>query len=211
MEYIRILKNAVGWNWVRIPGIIISLLSLVLALARYFGLVVAEKIPTPVLIYFSAAAVIGWLIVGLLHSCVLQSRMIDEFKKAWDRTGKYDIPIRRAVQFISDKLEKNENAGSADDCYIKAVAKVRELGFENQIRIVGREFDSDSGAYEDFLKQIPPSFWNRNRLDKEVLINQISTAPETIEDEKYSTEISAQPQYGKIQISEATLKAMFPD
>lgn len=210
MEYFRTFQKAVGWNWVRIPGIIVSVLSGGLIIARQSGLIAMEQIPVSLLVGVSVATIIIWFLGGLLHHCVVQSREIESLHRAWDRTGKYDVPIRKAVQFIYDYLGKTESGDKVHDRYKRAAAKIRELGWENQIRIVGREYDEDSGTYEDFSKAIPAHFWNANRLDIEVLLNHINELPQTITDEKYVLDVGIQPKFGQIQISEATLKAMFP-
>lgn len=208
MEYFRVFTNAVGWNWVRIPGIVVSTLPVVFLVLRNYGWIKVDSVSNYLLAAITCTAIILWIVIGLLHHAVLQSRAVDYLQTAFDRTGKYNVPILKALEFIAAHYAKSNPTASQDSLFKMAANKIRELGFANEINISGYEFDSDNDEYKEFSKPILPQFWDRNALNLENIRKQ-NEYSHTIEDG--AAEVQFQPEYRGITISERTLKAMFPD
>ncbi len=211
MEYFRIFKKAVGWNWVRIPSIITAVGGGVLLALHRFGIVAMDNIFSYVVAGLSVAVVTILIIVALLHHAVLQARQIAHLERAWDKTGRYDFSMREAIQLIINYFEKNEPADKMFDKIGRACAKIREVGWSGQVKISGHEFDPETNMYEDFAKNIDASFWNKNRIDPNFILSPESDLPRTIMDSNKVSETDAQIVYGKMRLNKEALRAMFSD
>ena len=104
-----------------------------------------------------------------------------------------------------------EGAGftTNEEIYKKAAIKIRQLGFENQIRITGSVYNGNTKTFADFEEPIPPSYWKKNGLDLDVIQNDIDRFSQTLPDSWAGGEI--QPEYGRIKMNGPTLNAMFPE
>ncbi len=211
MEYFHIFKIAVGWNWVRIPGIVAVIGGFALFVLHRFGIVTMDDAFNYVVGGLSIALMAILIIIALLHHAVVQARQIAHLERAWDMTGRYDFSMREAIQFIIDYFAKNEPADQIYDRIGRAFAKIREIGLSGKVRISGHEFDDEAGTYEEFAKDISANFWNKNRIDAKSIGSPEIDLPRTAADPKRVHETDAQTIYGKMRVNKEALKAMFSD
>lgn len=129
------------------------------------------------------------------------NKEIDHSDKAWDRTGKYEIPIIEGLEIIRQSI------GGSD--YTAAASRIREIGCENQIRIFGFAFDEQTSSFTDYRVAIPPAFWTKNKLNLTVIESGDTTSPQTLPDSTTPWRHHDNQSYGRITITEHTLMVMY--
>lgn len=214
MRYISVFFRAVGWNWVRVPGLVFGILPVSLAIARQYDVRFLESInlSANTLILFSVGVVVIWFLAGLLHYCVTQERKLEHFERAYDRSGRHLLPIKEAMELIQRNLADQMPVGADEEKKRKFAAnKLREFGHENQMAIWGKKYHQDEQEFEEFNQQIPPSFWVKNQIDSRVVYSEFGlSVPQTITDERHQIEIRVEDKYGSLGVSKYTLAAMCP-
>ena len=211
MEYFRILQKVLSWKLFRIPSVIAALGGGVLIILHRFGYVALDHIFNYVVVGVSIAIISILVIAALLHHSVVQARQIAHLERAWDMTGKYDFPMREAIQFIIDYLAKHEHSDQQFDRLGRACAKIREIGWSGIVKIWGQAFDDENNRYEEFAKAIPSLFWENSKIDPNFAYSPESDLPRTMGDPNKVSETQEPPKYGKMRINKEALKAMFSD
>ena len=135
---------------------------------------------------------------------------LSELEEGWDRTGKYLVTIDVALQYLSKNLNVITETRE-DQQLAEAAAKIRELGWENQLKILGQEFDEESNCLQEYSQHIPPHFWKKNRLNVAAIRSGKINLPQTQEDNMVPVDAEVQPQFGNIRVSRRTLRAMVPE
>lgn len=215
MEYIGIFARAVGGRWLALPGAISGCIAIVGYVRDELGVLWLPKISLLGLIGLAATPLVIWTVVGLIRLARKQERELFMLRNAWDRTGNNLYPIREALERIIDSMTQTWGESiSCEEKRLKAAAKMREIGHENQIVIWGYESAGDSEVFQDFIVQIPPQFWRKNKIDIHSIWNCTHTNEEiqrqTIEDEAFESDIKIQPAFSGLRISKKALEAAFP-
>ncbi len=139
-----------------------------------------------------------------------QNLQLEQFKQAWDRTGKYTIPLKEALVLISNSIRRHEEATLTDkNIDLMAVAKFRSIGWNNPCHLTGHKFIS-RGNFHAIEQPIPPGFWEKNTLNLEAIKEDMAQLPQTFEDGKYAFDTSDREAFGQIKINKSALISMFP-
>lgn len=215
MAHVRLFLKAVGGKWLILPGTISGCVGVAGYMREELGLSWVPEISLFGLIGLALIPIVGWALIGLTHTVVLQSRRLSELEEAWDRTGRNLIPIREAMDIIIKNLS-DQWPDDIDETEKRrrAAIKLRELGKENQILIWGYECLDNPQVFRDDRTQIPPVFWIRCMIEIENVYARDSTPDgpilHTIEDPAYAYDAESPAEYGDLRINRRSLEAACP-
>ena len=160
----------------------------------------------PILVWVSVAYARRWS-----ASLEVESEL-SLLRNAWDRSGRNLIPIRDAMEIIIQNLRDQfpQDAGE-DELRRRAAAKLRQIGWENQIPIWGVEYLEEDEEFRDFHVQISPVSWKDTRIDvSSVFSNSDGITLHTEEDPASAHNRTSPTLYGDLRISPVSLNAAFP-
>ena len=195
-----------GYRWLKVPGSILSFGLFLSAAAKAYGYEWLPNFSTRSLVAVGVGSFFLWLVGGLWHLGVGQSRQLKVYESAWDRTNFFLIPICSALEIIIAALAKQDKSMLVEsEQRQRASVRLRELGIENQLCIWGNLYFEDEGEMAEESRAIPPTFWNKNKVDiLAVFGNSKCKVPQTIEDPFYATDLAYQQPYGNLRVSRNT-------
>lgn len=215
-RYVRELFTTALERWHRGEGLVMLFLGYVLGfiliLAGALGWVLASEaniwLAQIITVLGFAWVCFSTLILAPYELWKAKTCKIDQFLLVHDRTGKHDIDVNKALEQIFDHYSKTSLKGKPkEEIYKKAAIKIRELGFENLIRITGSVYDENKKTFADFEEPIPPQFWKTNGLYLDVIQNDVDRFSQTYPDNLAVTGV----EYGRIKMNGPMLNAMFPE
>ena len=134
------------------------------------------------------------------------------FREAWDRTGKYMIPIKEGLDIIISSLGNVRPKGTSQETlYNEAIAKLRGIGWSNPCHLTGHLFNSKTKMFQEFEIPIRPDFWNKHTLNLDAVLHGNGELPQTHLDLNWSFDIPKNDlDFGRIKINKSALISMFP-
>jgi hypothetical protein len=215
LKSLKVIWKAIGSNWLKLPGSILSIGVFLSAAAKQYGFDWIPNFEIKTLILIGLSTVFVWFVLGLSLTVLCQARRIEELDSAWDRTDKFLIPIKEAILHVAN-VESAYLGLPEEEKIHRASVKLRTLAHENQMCFWGRkvhvdQFDSQE-SYDEHHTQVPPSLMVNSMID-ESTINESNAnlRSRTTADPNYNLETRVPDMFCDLKVSRHTLLGMFPE
>jgi hypothetical protein len=213
LKSLKIIWNAIGSNWIKLPGLVLSIGLFSSAAAKQYGFHWIPNFETKTLILIGLSTIFVWFVLGLSKTVLRQDKYIELLQSTWDRTDKFLITLNEAIFHVID-VEQEYIGLSTDEKVHRASVKLRTLAHENHMCFWGRrvhvdQFNSQE-SYDEHHTQLPPQLMVYSMIDESTISEKdVNKRNRTIVDPNYNLETRVPDIYCDLKVSRHTLHGMF--